>query len=56
MDQKDSRTQPEVQPGRAGHYEPPGIEWEEPIDVQANLTSACAKIASNPLCAVSPAS
>ncbi len=31
-------------------YEPPGIEWEEPIDVEANLASACLKLAGGPLC------
>ena len=31
-------------------YQPPGIEWEESIDVKANLASACSKIGGDVLC------
>ncbi len=27
-------------------YEPPGIAWEEDVDVRVNLAAACAKVNS----------
>ena len=30
--------------GRRRSYQPPGVEWEEEIDVKANLASACGKV------------
>ncbi len=42
-------------PGRA--YQPPAVSWEEALDVRANLTSACDKIAGQGgLCDDNPAS
>jgi hypothetical protein len=37
-------------------YEPPGIQWEETIDVKANLASACAKTSTDALCSADPMS
>jgi hypothetical protein len=31
---------------KPGTYQPPAIEWEEEIDVKANLASACGKVVS----------
>jgi hypothetical protein len=38
--------QPQGKPsdGAQRTYEPPAIEWEEQIDVKANLASACEKV------------
>ena len=33
-----------LQPSRPGVYVPPGIRWEEPFDVKANLATACDKL------------
>ncbi len=38
-------------------YEPPGVDWEEPFDMSANLASACGKISGQGgTCDTSPAS
>jgi len=36
--------QPGPRDGGQRTYEPPAIEWEEEIDVQQNLASACYKV------------
>jgi hypothetical protein len=38
-------------------YEPPGISWEEPFEMKANLASACDKIGGQSFeCNAAPAS
>ncbi len=41
-----TRTAPE----KPRPYEPPAIEWEEQIDVKANLASACEKFSESGDC------
>jgi len=36
-------------------YDPPAVAWEQPFDV-GELTSACAKLASDGLCSASASS
>jgi len=41
MDEDSRLPQAEVPPS----YRPPGIAWEEPFEMKANLASACGKVA-----------
>lgn len=42
---------------RRAPYEPPGISWEEPFEMKANLVSACDKISGQSFeCDQAPAS
>ena len=52
--EKDPRLEP--LPEAAGPYRPPAINWEEPFELEANLSSACGKLAADALCGGSPAS